>query len=875
MSFLGDFSARIIARRTSVVLLSALFLSFFPFSFVTAQCVDPVADTVIESEVAATGRGSAVAVRDDGDFLFVWATPPSGGLDSRNMILTQRYCRDAVAFGSPAALTDMNVGTHQDASVAISRSGKATAGWTGIMGLVVGVTNMTKLQNDFEFDNFGAIIPTASPPHPGQGDHEPSVGASDAIASRATLGFSNHEENQGLHYALDQVQQVTLRGCPDFCLPRTQQWQPCVSTRSEDGITAITFAFDENPNQELSPLNVALMIFDSQGQLIDQLAGPDINDPDFWVNDPSSEDPSPEVRTSQTSPAISFVGNDLVVSWVGPDLAACQGTAVNHVFVRRFKFDDQINPGTLELRDPHPAAGEGRAGMFVVDNAPGMNIGPITARPTVALTLATDDRAGSFFVAWNAEDTGEGRTEIRGQYFDRLGGFRGPEFRVNQDTAVTLPPSINRRTLARSAQHTIAYGAQGQVVATWSPSVGPAQSSPPNGVFFTYLPPQHVETVCAEAVCLKGDANDDALVDLADVTPFTEALLFGLTDVDGCTVSVPVDTCRFDMNGDCLVNGLDIQCFVDTVLGRACTEPLRMIDCNSNEVEDSEDIALGTSFDVNTNGIPDECEADCNGNGTPDDWDIAQHTSVDCDASGRPDECESDCNGNGVNDACDADPADPDGNGLVSADCNASGIPDECEFDCNSNGVPDDCDVDLSDPDGDLLVSTDCNANGNPDECDIALPPGFGSLDCNTNGIPDECDIAACESDPACDDCNANGIPDGCDIAAQISEDADSNGIPDECESQQAQGGGGGELSSMSGGSESEASAPGQQEDENTGESPVPQDAAWAEFYDWCLTQDWGPAASIPTDQQFANMVAKLHELGLPLINPAIAALSP
>jgi hypothetical protein len=65
--------------------------------------------------------------------------------------------------------------------------------------------------------------------------------------------------------------------------------------------------------------------------------------------------------------------------------------------------------------------------------------------------------------------------------------------------------------------------------------------------------------------------------------------------------------------------------------------------------------------------------------------------------------------------------------------------------------------------------------------------------------------------------------------------------------------------------------------DETTGETPMlpDDDAAWAEFYDWCLTQDWGPAAPIPTDQQFANMAAKLHELGLPLINPATAAVSP
>jgi hypothetical protein len=40
----------------------------------------------------------------------------------------------------------------------------------------------------------------------------------------------------------------------------------------------------------------------------------------------------------------------------------------------------------------------------------------------------------------------------------------------------------------------------------------------------------------------------------------------------------------------------------------------------------------------------------------------------------------TDCNGNGVSDACDVDPADPDGNGEVSEDCNDNGIPDECDI---------------------------------------------------------------------------------------------------------------------------------------------------------------------------------------------------
>jgi hypothetical protein len=68
----------------------------------------------------------------------------------------------------------------------------------------------------------------------------------------------------------------------------------------------------------------------------------------------------------------------------------------------------------------------------------------------------------------------------------------------------------------------------------------------------------------------------------------------------------------------------------------------RHSDCNANGVLDSCDVAAATSPDVNSNGLPDECESDCNSNGVPDDVDITQGTSSDCNANGVPDECETD-----------------------------------------------------------------------------------------------------------------------------------------------------------------------------------------------------------------------------------------
>jgi hypothetical protein len=122
-------------------------------------------------------------------------------------------------------------------------------------------------------------------------------------------------------------------------------------------------------------------------------------------------------------------------------------------------------------------------------------------------------------------------------------------------------------------------------------------------------------------------------------------------------------------------------------------------DCNGNGVDDAEDIASGTSQDMDWDGVPDECEADCNQNGQPDDYDIA---------NGAPD-----CNGNGRPDSCDL----LDG---TSQDANGNGIPDECDPDCNGNGVPDDLDI-LNG------TSQDLNGDGLPDEC----TPLTGDLNCD------------------------------------------------------------------------------------------------------------------------------------------------
>ena len=110
----------------------------------------------------------------------------------------------------------------------------------------------------------------------------------------------------------------------------------------------------------------------------------------------------------------------------------------------------------------------------------------------------------------------------------------------------------------------------------------------------------------------------------------------------------------FGWNGS---NGVDYAC-TDAVVNITI-----FVDCNGNNVSDSEDIANGTSLDCNSNSVPDEC-------------DILDGTSEDC-------------NTNGVLDECDIA-------GQTSNDVNGSGVPDECEPDCNLNNVPDDWDISQS-----------------------------------------------------------------------------------------------------------------------------------------------------------------------------------
>ncbi|MCK6482563.1 MAG: hypothetical protein L6R00_00325 [Phycisphaerae bacterium] len=505
------------------------------------------------------------------------------------------------------------------------------------------------------------------------------------------------------------------------------------------------------------------------------------------------------------------------------------------IYARRYSFalPDALTP--LEDR------------QFVVDsNTNWSAVNFVDANPTVSLFKTADEedpRFGRFIVAWNARRIGQPLREIHARYFEADGRPRGTEFRVHQQEFETDENGNNLPYLAESGQHTVVYGPDDQVVATWTVT-GETSSDPPR-VFFTILPTNYADTLTGDCLpCIKGDFNCDTLIDGDDIQPFITALY--AADSDCLSIG---DLCRFDINYDAVLDTDDVPGFVLLLLGAPA--PLIMLDCNTNGTPDANDIfehtsldcnsnfipdecdaAGATSADVNTNNVPDECEPDCNGNATPDELDITAATSRDVNTNGKPDECEPDCNTNNAPDSYDVTTA-------ASEDCNSNGVPDECDRDCNSNGTPDYCDVRD-------LYSSDCNTNLRPDECED---------DCNTNGTPDACDLAA-QSSP---DCNTNRLPDECDLILPFmpSEDADSNGTPDECEEgESAQGGGESGGSGESQGGESEESDAG-------GSAPLTDEQrreALSELLTWIRDND---LRSLPHWQQYPLFDKKARELGL------------
>lgn len=154
----------------------------------------------------------------------------------------------------------------------------------------------------------------------------------------------------------------------------------------------------------------------------------------------------------------------------------------------------------------------------------------------------------------------------------------------------------------------------------------------------------------------------------------------------------------------------------DVVASEVAFEGCLVFDCNANNIDDAQDIALGGSLDADFDGVPDECQ-DCNGNSVLDSVDISLG-AADVDGNSVPDVCEADCNGNALPDEYDTALG-------FSADANGNRVPDACEPDCDSDLTPDFVEIAAGGS------SSDIDRDQIPDDCQ----------DCNNNGIRDWADL--------------------------------------------------------------------------------------------------------------------------------------
>ncbi|HVP13459.1 MAG TPA: hypothetical protein VMV94_19960, partial [Phycisphaerae bacterium] len=496
----------------------------------------------VEEQVASDGCHSSVAMTAEGDFLVAWRGGYYDyGIDDcpATDILVQTFHDDGSALGDVGNLVtqEPSAGTHHFPSAACSRAGAVRVAWWA-KGCTIGeYSPVTVLRwTNFDFYDPNSIAPQSVTA--GNSDYYPSAAISDAgpgAMSWARLGPGDPNTYSGLVWTFDSINSAaSIRECPVECAARLWQWRPCMSMRNSDGYFAVVWQ-DEEIDWEYPPFNIAIRVYDADGNIVARREGPDLHDPNQWVNDPVAEDPNNPnpgdpnnpynlyLHTSQESPAVSFVGDDIVVCWIGPELAACEESGVRHIYARRFKFDNLLDPNVPELRDPIPIQNEGRAGMFIVDSAAGYDLLTAQAHPTVSLRMRAneEDRSpcyGCFVVAWNANmQASPQRHEIHAQYFDSTTRPLGTEFRVNRADG-----EDGYAWLGRSGQHAVVFGEQLQVVATWTESA----DSEPQGAYFTLLPPNHWESTVSSWPCYQpGDVNGDCHVNGLDIQWFIELLL--------------------------------------------------------------------------------------------------------------------------------------------------------------------------------------------------------------------------------------------------------------------------------------------------------------------------------------------------------------
>jgi len=367
-------------------------------AFVACLSTRALADPV-ESELPAGGTDACVGFRDTGAFMTCWRMPvDEEGVYSPWRIVVQRYTAAGGISGSydhvSADSTDTtNPQTYFRPSLFISRNGSVAVAWTAECRDCRDVApGPLVLRSAFAYSS--APLPIGLPVEPvGPAHFVPSIGVSNA-GETAVAYVAQTASPQGLLTATSVSGDDSIETCVDNPGPGQHYcfwtvYEPSISQRS-DGKWAVVWSAPEDPTVDFTSFNIALRIYASDGTLLDQLDSSTTG----WVNDPGIE----QSASSQSSPAVDFDDDgNIVVAWVGPYLPSCTRRNYN-IFARRLIYST-----TSGIRDPNPAAGEGFAGEFVVDNDADADAAPldqVNAHPAVALTRDTS-RTGAFAIAFN------------------------------------------------------------------------------------------------------------------------------------------------------------------------------------------------------------------------------------------------------------------------------------------------------------------------------------------------------------------------------------------------------------------------------------------------------------------------------------------
>jgi len=444
---------------------------------------------------------AAVAAQGEGKFIVIFARPiPSPGV---NGIWVHRFhangdclCETRDPGTSldddfcPALLTideGDGRGEHLHPSIAMNRGADGVAewaaAWDGKPPGTVSINPSILVTYRRDFENVAPYQPIQI----GIGeasvfwDDRPSAAIGETVADiddepwavgwanrgRTICDFTPVEQRGLVYFSWFQVSPCLfqIESCTPslYCDNRSQHWLPCAWMR-DDGFFVV--AHSEPEENTIDPFyDLKLHQYDPQGAAIGAFAG-------ITVNDPLVE----QFPSFQSSPAVALVGDQIVVTWIGPGLAGCDVLPFK-IYARRYAW----NP----FGDPTPA-GE----PFIVNSDPAwLPVSEAAAHPTVAIRNAPGAGPNHFAILWNVKDPTNTYREIHAQYFSDQGSPIGGEVRVNQaDVESTVDPG-DVPGLAGSAQHTAAFTPYCALVSVWTtfPAAEPGESK----VYFTILPADH------------------------------------------------------------------------------------------------------------------------------------------------------------------------------------------------------------------------------------------------------------------------------------------------------------------------------------------------------------------------------------------------